>query len=680
LSKFSSEISDIFSQSGPLSGLPEFEFRRQQQEMAERVAESIECGTHAIIEAPTGVGKSFAYLIPAIIFARQKKRKAVISTCTINLQEQLINKDIPLLRRILPYEFTSEILKGRNNYICTRRLNAAMTKQQELFDSNERSQLREIYNFVQKHNTGTFQDLPFKPTENLWSEISAEQGICTSKSCGTSEDSNCFYQQAKARFRKADVIVLNHYLLFTLLGLDEFRGDGYIFADDFLIMDEAHLTEQIAARNVSPSVSKEMIRFWLNKLYNPRTEKGFLLTKRSDRLIRLVKQMHTENDYFFSTLESKVAEKYNVVSFKNVIRIREPIIMSDDFDEQLVDVGDELKKMLPTAKNSDEENEIRNYWTKFVGIRTTLNEFLNQTHVETALSARSTSDRPASTVYWIEFSKGKRKNVKLCTSPLDMADFFRNHIFTEEKTCIMTSATLSVNKRLDFFKRTVGAEHVPGFILDSPFDYARQMKIYVAGDVPVPKVSHVAEGILTPSVSYERILIDKISEYILKTNGGALVLFTNVKMLQMAAGMLSAELGVKDIKLFVQGDGMPNNKLLNEFRKNHNSVLFGVDSFWMGVDVPGESLRNVIITKLPFEVPDDPITEAKMEAITERGGNAFYELSLPNAILKFKQGAGRLIRNKTDEGILVVLDSRILSKSYGKWFINSLPECEVRVE
>jgi len=668
MSSFQTQIYELFSQDGLLSNLPEFEFRPQQQEMAGIVAQCLENGSHAIIEAPTGVGKSFAYLIPAILYATQNRRKAVISTCTINLQEQLITKDIPLLRKVLPYQFTSEILKGRNNYICTRRLNVAMSKQQELFDSNERLQLREIYNFVQKHNKGTLQDLPLKPNENLWSEIFAEQGICSSKSCGTSEDSNCFYQQAKAKLRKADIIVLNHYLFFTLLGLDEIPTDGYVFADDFVIMDECHLIEQIAAKNVSPSVSKEMIRFWLNKLYNPRSEKGFLLTKRSDRLIRFIKQMHTKNESFFAELESKVAEKYNLVYYKNVIRIREPIHVPGDFDEQLLDICHELKKMIPTAKNSDEENEIRNYWKKFSGIRTTLNEFLNQ--------------RLKDFVYWIEFTKGRRKNVKLCSSPINMAEYFRNHIFARNRTCIMTSATLSINKRLDYFKQTVGAEHVNGFILDSPFDYYRQMEIHVSGEVPAPSIQPAAfsggggplEGL------YEKILIDKIFEYITKTNGGALVLFTNVNVLRKAAAMLSDELERKGIKLFVQGDGMPNNKLLNEFRRNYNSVLFGVDSFWMGVDVPGRSLRNVIITKLPFEVPDDPITEAKVEAITERGGNAFFELTLPSAILKFKQGAGRLIRNKTDEGILVVLDSRILNKSYGKWFINSLPECELKID
>ncbi len=358
MSDFTSKISDIFSRDGLLSKLTDFEFRSQQQQMAVDVAESLENKSREIIEAPTGVGKSFAYLIPSIIFSRKEKRKAVISTCTINLQEQLIAKDIPALEKILPYEFKSEILKGRNNYICTRRLSNAMRKREDLFINEEQSQRQKVYNFVQKNSRGTRQDVPFRVDENVWTEIYAEQGICTAKSCGSAEDSNCYYQQAKAKLNKADVIILNHYLFFTLLGIYDNIADGYIYANDFVIFDEAHMAEQIASRNVSPSVSKEMLRFWLHKLYNPKTNKGFLILKRADRLINVVGRLINETDYFFDSIENYVFNKYPAQRFKNVVRIRESIEVPDDYNNLLIDLCNDLKKMLPGAANSDEQNEI----------------------------------------------------------------------------------------------------------------------------------------------------------------------------------------------------------------------------------------------------------------------------------------------------------------------------------
>jgi len=666
MSDFIQEIKGIFDEGGLLSSLKGFEYRKPQQDMAVLIAESLENSSHSIIEAPTGVGKSFAYLVPSIIYSLKEKRKAVISTCTINLQEQLIKKDIPVLSEILPYEFRSEILKGRHNYICTRRLNNAMIRKNNLFGSDEQSQLQEIYNWVQKSGKGTLQDIPFKVDENVWSEIFAEEGICTSKSCGT-DNSNCFYQQAKVKLKQADLIILNHYLFFTLFGMYEYKSNGYIFADDFVIFDEAHQIEQIASENISPSVSKEQVKFWLHKLYNPRNEKGFFSAKRFSSGVNLVRFLLNDNDTFFENLQNYVFDKYKSHRNKSLLRIREPLDVSNSLEIGLLELYNELKKMTSNAKNDDEENEIKNYAKKVNAIRNTINDFLNQKLDEH--------------VYWIDLSNRSRRNVMLCMSPVDMSGFFRETIFADDKLCVMTSATLSINKSLNYFRKSVGAESVGSYIMDPVFDYNKQMTVFIPGSIPQP--AHIKYEDITDFFEdneYEKALVSNVKQYILKTGGGALVLFTNLKILRKIHNSLLTELKNSGIEVYAQGEGLSKTRLLNEFRKNRNSVLFGVDSFWMGVDVPGDSLRNVIITKLPFDVPDHPVIEAKIEAIEQRGGKPFIEFSLPGAILKFRQGIGRLIRNKTDRGIVVILDSRVLSKTYGKQFLNSLPECEVVVE
>jgi ATP-dependent DNA helicase DinG len=658
------QIKAIFSPNGALAKLPGFEYRAEQLEMAIKTAISLETGRHLIIEAPTGVGKSFAYLVPSILFAKQNNRKAIVSTCTINLQEQLIAKDIPALETILGIEFKYEIMKGRRNYICSKRLSKAMLDRTSLFMDTEQEILQKIYDFVQKTGKGTRQDIPFKIDENIWQEIFAEEGVCTGKSCG-GEDTNCFYQQAKQKMKDADLLVLNHYLFFTLFGFYERETEGYLYLNDFVIFDEAHTVEQIAAENVSPSVSREQVKFWLNKLYNQKTQKGFFSKREGGNSIKkLVQNISFDNDEFFRNLQSIILDKYKYQSQKNTIRIREPINTGGAFLNSILDLTVELKKAVQSAKNDLEESEIKNYFTKFTRIRNNIITFLEQKAEEH--------------VYWVEFSGRNKSNINLCLAPIDMASYFKENVFTANRTSVLTSATLSTNNNMDFFKKTIGAEEIDSEIISSPFDYGRQMKIHLFKSMPEPKQNKklIPEELWT-NTSYENELIDKIYECIAMTKGGALVLFTNNRILRKAFEELLERMMALDINLYAQNNGMPNNKILSQFRNDENSVLMGVDSFWMGVDIPGHSLRNVIVTKLPFEVPDHPVIEAKLEFIEEHGGNPFFDYSLPTAILKLKQGVGRLIRNKSDVGIICILDSRIINKTYGRHFINSLPECEI---
>jgi ATP-dependent DNA helicase DinG len=384
-------------------------------------------------------------------------------------------------------------------------------------------------------------------------------------------------------------------------------------------------------------------------------------------LARRVNELLNESDFFFQLVERYVIDKYLNKRNKQTIRITEPFTVFSTFNDQLRDFTCDFLKIKSVSRNDDEENEIRNYCNKLTAFGNTISGFLGQQFQDH--------------VYWVEVSKGNRKNTKLCMSPINMADFFRDNIFSEKGPAIMTSATLSVDKSLEYFKRVVGAENEKDLILDSSFNFREQMTIYIARNVPEP-VNNTKEKIsdLFENSIYEKVLRDRIKKGIMKTKGGALVLFTNSKLMRRMYGSISDELKENDIICFAQGEGLPKTKLLKEFEYNHNSVLFGVDSFWMGIDVPGNSLRNVIITKLPFGVPDHPIVEAKLEVVQARGGNPFMEFYLPGAILKLKQGIGRLIRTKTDEGIVIILDSRILNKFYGKIFLNSLPDAEIIIE
>ncbi len=666
LSAFTDQIKEIFSPSGLLSTSEGFEYRSEQQEMAINVAQQLQSGSHQIIEAPTGTGKSYAYLVPSILFAIENKRKAIISTRTINLQEQLIKKDIPFIKDLLGIDFKFEILKGRRNYICSNRLNAALLKKSSLFMDDEQELLHKIYDFVQKNDSGELQDLDFLSKDrsfgSVWESIYAEEGICTSRSCGghNGEAPACYFQRAKQKVKDADLAIVNHALLFTLFGISSMNQPGFIFADDFVIFDECHSIERVAAENISESVSREQIRYWLNRMYNPRSKKGFYSGAHYQSIHRLVRKLIDENDFFFGEIQRYVREHYLSKAASSVVRILEPLNIVMQFTETLDELIKEIKRTSQTASNTNEENEIKNFGLKFLFFKENIRNFMLQ--------------RKEQHVYWVEFSGKARKNISLKFSPIDMAEFFRTNVFSENRLCLMTSATLTIGDSMEFFQSSIGAENVKTLVLDSPFDLNEQIEVRIDSSMPEPSQKNFsATAEMFADSPYETVLKEKVYDYILRTGGGALVLCTNFKVMNKLSYSLNEKLAGSGIKVFTQGEGLTSNNLLKSFKDDTNSVLLGVDSFWMGVDVPGESLRNVIITRLPFETPDQPIVEAKMELIQASGGNPFYSYSLPSAILKFRQGMGRLIRNKTDKGTIVILDRRILTARYGRYFIEALP-------
>jgi ATP-dependent DNA helicase DinG len=649
-SEFERRVNLAFGPGGLLSKSSQFEYRPQQQTMASAVAKACQDRTHLIVEAGTGVGKSLAYLVPSIFHALEQNRKALVSTHTINLQEQLFYKDIPLVQKLLPTEFKAVLLKGRQNYLCPLRLQRAMSHGGELFASREQEEMKRIWEWSTRTRDGTLSDLDPAPDPQVWLQVCSEPHVCTPRICGLGTE--CFYQRARKEADVAKILVLNHSLFFNFLAGAEgvLEERGYLFHNDFIIFDEAHTLEGVAARHLGLEISHGSLRYLLHRLFHPRTQKGVVAALRNNEAMKLVLEAEDETDLFFDRLERSLDFKRG-----KELRLREPGIAENTLDLPLARL---YRNLADAARDIEDEvfkAEVQEAARRVEGMRVGLGEFLGQTRKDH--------------VYWIERYEKRDTHLTLTAAPIDVAPQLRKLLFRPDNTAIMTSATLAVGDGLRYFVNRVGGEDAATLQVDSPFDYARQMRVFIPKKMPEP----VARD------AYESALAHWIRHFIKMTQGKAFVLFTSYQTMQKLADTLAAFFRSEKITCLVQGGSLPRHRLLQKFKDDRDSVLFGTDSFWQGVDVPGEALSNVILTRLPFAVPDHPLTQAKCERIIAEGGDAFRQFSLPEAILKFRQGVGRLIRTQQDKGIVVILDNRVLTKPYGKAFLAVLPKCPVEV-
>ncbi len=651
-------VANLLAPDGPIARrLSGFEARPQQIEMATAVEQALKSGERLFVEAGTGTGKSFAYLLPAIArLLERREEKIVICTHTISLQEQLMDKDLPLLRAVVPDEFTAVLVKGRANYLSKRRLRLAIERETRLLaDDTERHSLQEIEKWAASTNDGTLATLPQLKRPAVWDHVQSESGNCMGRRCPTHDE--CFYQSARRRMENADVLVCNHALFFSDLAL-RMRGAGFLPPYRHVILDEAHTVEDVAAEHFGLRVSEGRVRHLLRMLLSERTNRGVLAslatTADGDPALRdaLSARQRTETaaNAFFDDLHA-----WRSISAHASGRMVGPEVVDNPLTPAMKELASTLKLLRAKSTNETEEMELGS-----LAVRAT----------EVAESASVLMEQAiGGCVYWVDAMPARRGrrdrgSVTVACAAVDVGPILREQLFAREGSVICTSATLATGPDdFSLVTQRLGAEAPITLQVGSPFDFVRQMRVFVDPHMPEPR-----------DPAYQDRLADRIVEQVRATDGGAFVLFTSNAAMSAAAKLARPGLEAAGHQVLVQNETGARSLVLQRFRDDDRSVLFGVTSFWQGVDVRGQGLRNVIITRLPFDVPDRPIVQARHEMIEERGGKPFFEDQVPRAVIRFKQGIGRLIRSSEDTGRVVVLDPRIVTKGYGRMFQAALPD------
>lgn len=683
------EVRQILAADGPIARAlgDAYEPRPEQIEMAAAVAQALEQRSHLLVEAGTGVGKSFAYLVPAALRCVERGETVVIATNTISLQEQLVTKDVPLIQHALgldepdpdsPPALRPVLVKGRGNYLSIRRLKLASQRQDKLFgEAAARRSLHVIEDWAYDTPDGTLSTLPPIERMGVWDRVQSDSGNCMGRKCP--HHAECFYQNARRAMDGANLLICNHALFFSDLALRA-REVGFLPRYHHVILDEAHNVEDVAAEHFGISLTEGRVNHLLTTLHHQKTNRGYLSQLQLatgdiepvERAIRLVRAAQGACRDFFESL----ARLHDSPEISNG-RIRHEGAVPNPLTPAMNDLGVRLRSLKDQAQNDADRFELNAYAERASDIADAAEALVEQT--------------APGFCYWVEITgrddhtrRARGERVRLACSPVEVAPLLRARLFDAEHSVVLTSATLATrtapkdepSERAEtafaHAMSRLGCEGARTLQLGSPFDHAAQVEVFVDRSMPNP-VWSPGGGRSRGEDAYTRELVARILDHVSATEGGAFVLFTSFSQLYKAADALAGPLESLGYPMLVQGRAGSRSQILEEFRNATNAVLLGAASFWQGVDVRGQTLRNVIITRLPFDPPGRPLTEARLERIQERGGDPFREDSLPRAVIRFKQGFGRLIRSHADRGRVVVLDPRVMTKSYGKLFLAALP-------
>jgi DNA polymerase-3 subunit epsilon/ATP-dependent DNA helicase DinG len=677
------EVSSILEYGGPFSRYFEtFEQRPEQVEMLRAVSNALSYGNHLMVEAGTGTGKSFAYLVPAALFALQNNTRVVVSTNTINLQDQLIQRDLPNLCQALDLDFRFAVLKGRSNYLCPRRLENL--RHYGPRNKDEMRVLAKVMVWQINNQSGDRSELNLTgPAEReVWVRMSAEDDACTTETCIKRTGGACPFHRAKTMSQSAHVLVVNHALLLS----DVATGSKVLPEYSNLIIDEGHHLESATTNALSFKLNQFDLERMMKEVGSSNAGVlGRLLTETQEALrpadFGLLQQRVSRATDLAFRVEQINREFFNILSeFTRLQREGQPssnyswqarVLPSTrtlpGWDEVEIawDTTGETLRMLMISLSEIYKGASELYAEGYENLEDIMADISNVarriTEAETNITGMISTPSPGM-VYWIEVQPNGNR-LSLNAAPLSVASLVEKYLWHEKRSVILTSATLTAHGEFQYLRNTLGADEADEMQLGSPYDYESAALLYIANDIPEPNVH-----------GYEQALDRTLIATAKATSGRMLVLFTSYAALKKTAKNITGPLAREDIFVYEQGDGASPNALLESFKATDRAVLLGTRSFWEGVDVPGDSLSIVVLTKLPFDVPTDPLIAARSETYED----SFQQYYLPEAILKFRQGFGRLIRTASDRGVVAILDRRVLTKQYGRLFLESLPRCTAR--
>lgn len=685
-----SDPAKVLAPGGALSRvLPGFESRPQQVQMAEAVARVLQEGGVGLIEAGTGTGKSLAYLTPAVLHARQTGQRVIVSTHTHNLQEQLLHDDIPTLQDALGEgdedpPFDAAVLKGWTNYICLWRLGQVETEQQQLFPEQKRT-LEQLHRWAEKGNhDGTLESVDFPVPNDMWQDVYAESDTCLRQRCPFYDD--CYYFRARRRAQAADVIIANHHLLCADVAVRQHVGweteMGVLPRSDYVIFDEAHHLEDVFTQHFGLNFSRTRVQRLLQRVqgktglvsriqrliaqYPDGDQAQTVATTVAGALPKAVAVVETDAEAFFAHVTQLAASGSNrgqkdsdsdgpVSLARGMVQAR--------FWQPLGGALEQLHTLL--LRLAEDLREWQGDSPDIEGAARETEALARRAEAAVADLAALAEPEDGKLVYWLERHGRRRDEWSLRGAPIEIGPVVQEALLENVDAVVMTSATLSAGDEFQYFKQRLGLDGWPRIVdqrrIDSPFDYERQVLLCVADDLPVPE-----------HPSFWKSLAHGLKMWLAASDGRAFVLFTSYRGLDTVWEDMLPWLREQGMTGLRQGE-MSRARLLARFRGAKRPVLFGTDSFWEGVDVPGEALSLVVVTRLPFRVPTDPIAIARRDALQERGMDAFAHLTVPQAVMRLRQGFGRLIRTSTDRGAVIIADNRILTRTYGRRFLAALP-------